>query len=219
MDTMWGHSKPADYLKFRSFIFGTAPKEGNPMFPDGVTYEGVGDEKPTYFRGESGANDSMIPLGDNLLEITAKLPKNELTTVLRDFRRYRPTTQREYIASVEERAGLARVKGFAFQDPKSLSLYILNVDQIREFRDRHWRFTKEYIIRRSSYSLATGGSPILKYLPQNLRTVVNVLDEACSALPSTPQLHTQGLDEELIQKVEACRQRSTIQKRVLEREM
>jgi indoleamine 2,3-dioxygenase len=24
---MWGRSKPADYVKFRSFIFGTAPKE------------------------------------------------------------------------------------------------------------------------------------------------------------------------------------------------
>ena len=50
----------SDYLNFRSFIFGTAPKEGNPMFPDGVVYAGVGDEKPTYFRGESGANDSLV---------------------------------------------------------------------------------------------------------------------------------------------------------------
>lgn len=166
MDTMWGRSKPADYLNFRSFIFGTAPKEGNPMFPNGVVYAGVGDEKPTYFRGESGANDSMIPLGDNLLEITAKLPDNELTKVLRDFREYRPPNQRSYIASVEVRATRGRVKEFAFADPRSLALYILNVDQIREFRDRHWRFTKEYIIRRSSYEVATGGSPILRYLPQ-----------------------------------------------------
>jgi len=29
------------------------------MFPEGVIYEGVGDEKPQYYRGESGANDSM----------------------------------------------------------------------------------------------------------------------------------------------------------------
>lgn len=29
------------------------------MFPEGVIYEGVEDEKPQYFRGESGANDSM----------------------------------------------------------------------------------------------------------------------------------------------------------------
>lgn len=93
-------------------------------------------------------------------------------------------TQREYVASLEVRASEARVKEFAFADPKSLALYILNTDQvqlyfwhlscfrlnwipqIREFRDRHWRFTKEYIIRRSSYGLATGGSPILRYLPQ-----------------------------------------------------
>lgn len=32
------------------------------MFPDGVIYEGVGDEKPMYFRGESGANDSCVPI-------------------------------------------------------------------------------------------------------------------------------------------------------------
>ena len=30
------------------------------MFPKGVIYEGVGDEQPTYFRGESGANDSCV---------------------------------------------------------------------------------------------------------------------------------------------------------------
>jgi indoleamine 2,3-dioxygenase len=116
-----------------------------------------------------------IPLGDNLLEITASLPQNELTAVLRDFRQYRPRTQREYIDSVEMRARLANVKAFAHADLKSLALYVLNVDQvcqilciivilynlntcvqIREFRNRHWSFTKEYIIRRSSYGIATG---------------------------------------------------------------
>jgi len=219
MDTMWGRSKPADYIKFRSFIFGTAPKEGNPMFPEGVIYEGVDDEKPQYFRGESGANDSMIPLGDNLLEITASLPENELTTVLREFRQYRPPTQREYIASVEARARLAKVKAFAHADPKSLSLYVLNVDQIREFRNRHWSFTKEYIIRRSSYGIATGGSPILRYLPSNLSTVNTVLEEACNALPGTSVLASSGLSEPLIEAVDACRRRAEVQKRVLEAEM
>ncbi|KAF7982205.1 hypothetical protein HWV62_29386 [Athelia sp. TMB] len=219
METMWGRSKPADYIKFRSFIFGTAPKEGNPMFPNGVVYEGV-DEKPLYFRGESGANDSMIPLGDNLLEITASLPENELTSVLREFRAYRPPTQREYIAGVEARARLAGIKKFAEADPKSLALYVLNVDQIREFRQRHWSFTKEYIIRRSSYGIATGGSPILRYLPSNLATVTNVLAEACAQLPSTESaLHNAGLSEGLAEAVEKCRKRAEVQKRVLEAEM
>ena len=60
METMWKRSAPSDYMKFRSFIFGTAPKKLNAMFPLGVTYEGVSDE-PMGFRGESGANDSIVP--------------------------------------------------------------------------------------------------------------------------------------------------------------
>lgn len=27
--------------------------------------------------------------------------------------------------------------------------------QVREFRDRHWRFTKEYIIKRSDYGIGS----------------------------------------------------------------
>jgi len=55
------------------------------MFPKGVVYEGVSSE-PTFYRGESGANDSIIPTLDNLLQLTERLPKNELTEILRDFR-------------------------------------------------------------------------------------------------------------------------------------
>lgn len=135
----------------------------NSMFPEGVMYEGVSD-KPQYFRGESGANDSIIPLADNLLEITASLPANELTKTLREFRAYRPASQRVYLEGLEARATETGIKDFARGDEESLGLYILMVDQVREFRDRHWRFTKEYIIKRSDYQIATGGSPILKYL-------------------------------------------------------
>jgi hypothetical protein len=31
--------------------------------------------------------------------------------------------------------------------------------KIRDFRDRHWRFIKEYVIRRSSYGVARWLSP------------------------------------------------------------
>jgi indoleamine 2,3-dioxygenase len=54
---MWGNSKPADYLSFRVFIFGITNQS---MFPNGVIYDGVEDNKPLNFRGESGANDSIV---------------------------------------------------------------------------------------------------------------------------------------------------------------
>lgn len=59
-------SKPLDYTTFRTFIFGITSQS---MFPDGVVYEGINDGKPMSFRGESGANDSMIPTMDNFLQI------------------------------------------------------------------------------------------------------------------------------------------------------
>jgi indoleamine 2,3-dioxygenase len=58
METMWGKSKPNDYDMFRTFIFGIQKQT---MFPHGVIYEGV-SETPLEFRGESGANDSMVSL-------------------------------------------------------------------------------------------------------------------------------------------------------------
>jgi indoleamine 2,3-dioxygenase len=56
METMWDKSKPNDYDMFRTFIFGIQKQT---MFPHGVIYEGVSEE-PLEFRGESGANDSMV---------------------------------------------------------------------------------------------------------------------------------------------------------------
>jgi indoleamine 2,3-dioxygenase len=53
---MWAKSKPTSYNHFRTFIFGIAKQS---MFPNGVIYEGVSEE-PMSFRGESGANDSMV---------------------------------------------------------------------------------------------------------------------------------------------------------------
>ena len=79
------------------------------MFPKGVIYQGV-DDQPKFFRGESGANDSIIPTLDNLLEVTALLPKNPLTEILKDFRRYRPQNHQEWLSYLEKRASDLKVR-------------------------------------------------------------------------------------------------------------
>ena len=66
MEKMWIKSNPSDYIKFRTFIMGT--KGQTEMFPNGVLYEGV-DTEPKFYRGESGANDSIVPTCDNLLQL------------------------------------------------------------------------------------------------------------------------------------------------------
>ncbi|RUP42750.1 hypothetical protein BC936DRAFT_138138 [Jimgerdemannia flammicorona] len=209
MDFMWSRSEAADYQKSRTFIMGT---KNQPMFPNGVIYEGVSD-KPLFHRGESGANDSMIPLGDNLLQLTGTMPNNPLTEVLRDFRSYRPTNHKEFLEYVQRRADEVGLKEFALQDDLSAAFYLANVDQIRAFRHRHWNLTKEYILKYSNHPVATGGSPIVTWLPNQLGAVLSTVIEVGT------HINPAHLDTEARHLVEEISRRANAQKRVLEREV
>ncbi|KAL6714087.1 hypothetical protein ACLMJK_008581 [Lecanora helva] len=175
MDNMWKKSKPSDYGSFRTFIFGITNQF---MFPHGVVYEGVSEE-PLSFRGESGANDSMIPLCDNLLEI--KMPETPLTDILQDFRSYRPGNHREFLEWVKDRAECVGIEEYAMKDRESAvqrstetwekALYLRALNQVRDFRWRHWCFTREYILKKTAHPTASGGSPIVVWLPSQLFSV------------------------------------------------
>ncbi|KAL3893904.1 MAG: hypothetical protein SGCHY_005574 [Lobulomycetales sp.] len=169
METMWGRSRSNEYKSFRTFIMGT---KNQPMFPNGVLYEGV-SETPTFFRGESGANDSIIPTCDNILCLTQSMPDNPLTSILKDFRSYRPASHNAWLDYTEARAKEVGVDSYARKDVHSSALLLAALDQVREFRDRHWRFTKQYILKHSSHPVATGGSPIVSWLPNQLAVVLD----------------------------------------------
>ncbi|KIX04525.1 uncharacterized protein Z518_05395 [Rhinocladiella mackenziei CBS 650.93] len=185
MEQMWTHSLPKDYLSYRTFIFGITSQS---MFPDGVIYQGTryGDSKHLYFRGESGANDSIIPLLDHLLEIP--MPKNPLTEILKDFRSYRPKPHRDFLGWVMSKSAEVGVRAYcsASRDnaenganDDSLLLpthYLKLLERVRSFRWRHWLFAREYIIKRSPHPTATGGSPIVTWLPNQLFAVMDVME-------------------------------------------
>lgn len=179
METMWMKSKPRDYTTFRTFIFGITSQS---MFPDGVVYEGINEGKPMSFRGESGANDSMIPLMDNFLQIP--MPDTPLTEILKDFRKYRPSNHRAFLQHVRDRSVEVNLREFALrlqglegEDEEAVwesrRLWLQLLDQVREFRWRHWCFGKEYILKMTDHPTATGGSPIVTWLPNQLKAVLN----------------------------------------------
>jgi indoleamine 2,3-dioxygenase len=88
------------------------------------------------------------------------MPSNEMTSILKDFRSYRPADHNKWLQFVEKNANSVGIEKFARADPTSLTLYIQLLDQVRDFRNRHWSFAKEYIIKRTAYPKATGGSPM-----------------------------------------------------------
>jgi len=180
MKSIYERSKPSEYNNFRTFMFGIASES---MFPNGVIYEGYNNDEPVFFRGETGANDAMIPLLDNFLQIP--MPDTPLTEILHEFSEYRSCKHKAFLIFVKERSLELDIKKFALgsvaiadceemsdlvRESRSLWLQVLN--QVREFRWRHWCLVKEYILKRSSHPTATGGSPIVTWLPNQLDAVL-----------------------------------------------
>ena len=112
----------------------------------------------------------QIPLCDNLLQVA--MPDTPLTAILQDFRSYRPGNHREFLEYVKARATHVSLKSYALQEPSSAALYLLALNQVRDFRWRHWCFTREYILKKTSHPTATGGSPIVTWLPNQLQAVM-----------------------------------------------
>jgi hypothetical protein len=89
------------------------------------------------------------------------MPETPLTDILKDFRQYRPGNHREFLEAVRGSAEKYKLKEFALGDSLSAALYLQALDQVRDFRWRHWCFTREYILKQTKHPTATGGSPIV----------------------------------------------------------
>lgn len=209
METMWARSKHEDYQKFRTFIMGV---KNQPMFPKGVVYEGV-SRKPMSFRGESGANDSIIPASDNLFELYDRMPKNPLTAILKDFRQYRPIGHQLFLDHVYKRSKQLGVRSFALDDSVSALKYLENLDEIRDFRWRHWNFTKEYILKYTKHPVATGGSPIVTWLPNQLKAVLDSMIEVL------PKINPAKLTAKSKKDLSAIKEKVETQRKVLVKEV
>ena len=218
METMWGKSRPTEYTSFRTFIFGITSQS---MFPNGVVYEGLNNNEPMSFRGESGANDSMVPLMDNFLQVP--MPETPLTEILKDFRQYRPSNHKSFLEFVKDRSieldlrtYALGLKGEVSADEEDLlresrGLWLQILDQVRDFRWRHWCFAREYILKRTSHPTATGGSPIVTWLPNQLFAVL----EDMVTINKIGQADGKGLGKKCEDVMDAAlRQRDTLHKEV-----
>ena len=96
--SMWIASKHERYNDFRIFIMGIKGNDG--IFGDGLVYTGFFDNKPQKFRGQTGAQDSIIPMIDIFSGIVDYYPENELTTYLMDLRSYRPICIQEFFVDL-----------------------------------------------------------------------------------------------------------------------
>ena len=172
---MWKASRWNHYNDFRVFIMGV--KGNEELFGDGVIYDGVWDE-PKQFRGQTGAQDDIIPMEDIFSGVIKHYPKNELTKYLLDLRSYRPKCIQQFFKDLEETVlslsndGISSIL-FEQKNFNGLSYLLGILEEIYHFRNGHWQFVQKYIMANTKYAKATGGTPIISWLPNQMKAVMN----------------------------------------------
>ena len=157
------------YHRVRPFIFGT---KDNPDLKNGLIYKGEFKNQPQFFRGETGAQSSIIPSLDGVLQITHT--KDHLRHYLNEMRDYMPPKHREFMEVLEKNS---QVKKIIKGSKKLTSLYNDCLEEIRAFRAMHLEYAGTYIFKQAqiknpfgrggSTITGTGGTPFMAYLKKH----------------------------------------------------
>jgi indoleamine 2,3-dioxygenase len=172
MDRMMEFCDPAVYyLRVRPFIHGW---KGNPALPNGLIYTGVDAYagKPQQFKGETGAQSTIIPAFDAALGVVHN--DSPLKAHLDEMRIYMPPQHLEFLEHLEKQRS---VRDYIVQDDtdnKNLKdVFNECVRLIDRFRLTHLKYAASYIQKQAQTSSAnstevgTGGTPFMKYLSEH----------------------------------------------------
>lgn len=155
------------YHRVRPYIHGW---KNNPALPEGLRYEGVAayGGQPQQFRGETGAQSSIIPALDAALGITHA--DDPLRAYLREMLDYMPPGHRQFVLDLEAYQVDRR---FYASTPSLRELYNRSLHWMERFRTKHLEYAAQYIARQHQVSatnpsdVGTGGTPFMPYLAKH----------------------------------------------------
>jgi indoleamine 2,3-dioxygenase len=156
------------YMRVRPYIFGW---KNQPALPNGLIYEGVGayNNAPQLFRGETGAQSTIVPVIDALLGI-AHHP-DPLREYLLEMRDYMPPEHRAFLEQAEAGPSLRAL--CQAERGRVLELYDDCVELLRRFRALHLEYAATYIRNQAPrgpenpVDVGTGGTPFMRYLKKH----------------------------------------------------
>ena len=166
------------YTRVRPYIHGW---KNSPSLPDGLQYDGVSayGAKPQPFRGETGAQSSIVPCLDAGLGIAHA--SDPLTVYLQEMRDYMPPRHRAFLQSLEQAVdhrGRPLLAGYVrdrrTQSPDLWAAYCSCVELLAHFREIHIGYADSYIHRQhqahdsNPTGVGTGGTPFMTYLQKHL---------------------------------------------------
>ena len=159
------------FRRVRPYIHGWA---NHPTLPAGMIYEGVEGYRGVgqSFRGETGAQSSIIPALDAALGIAHA--EDMLRSYLKEMRDYMPPKHRRFIETVEAGSSLRDyVLRHRALHPRLRDTYNAAVDGVELFRSTHLEYARNYIVKQSQggkhnpTDVGTGGTPFVPYLKKH----------------------------------------------------
>lgn len=155
------------YSRVRPYIFGT---KNNPALPNGLVYGDCFGGKPQYYRGETGAQSSIVPTLDGLLGVSHQ--NDPLKEYLMEMRTYMVPQHRAFIERVEADSQVRRRVLEHSEDAVLTDLYNECVDELFRFRAKHLEYAATYIHKQAlqannSNAVGTGGTPFMDYLAKH----------------------------------------------------
>ena len=157
------------YHRVRPYIHGW---KNHPDLPDGLIYEGVAayGGQPQKFRGETGAQSSIVPSLDAMLGVAHQ--EDALSLYLKEMRTYMPPEHRRFIESLEHRTPL---RAFVQRcgRPSLTSAFNACAEGVERFRSLHLEYAARYIFHQAQtdsknpHAVGTGGTPFMQYLKKH----------------------------------------------------
>jgi indoleamine 2,3-dioxygenase len=160
------------YTRVRPYLHGW---KNNPSLPDGIIYEGVGSyhNKPQQFRGESGAQSSIIPSLVAFLDI--RHAETTFTPYLQEMLSYMPNGHRRFIETIEQlsRNGYSILNFVNVRKQSHPSLYDAYRscrNALYNFRKKHFEYVGRYIHSQAQRhtgnptAIGTAGTPFMTSL-------------------------------------------------------
>ena len=162
--------------------------KNSPSLPNGLVYKGVESYagQPQQFRGETGAQSSIVPCLDAGLGIS-HVP-DLLTVYLQEMRDYMPPRHRAFLQALEKATddlGRPLLPGYVrdrkSHSPELWTAYGTCVDLLAQFREIHIGYADSYIHRQhqahatNPTAVGTGGTPFMTYLQKHLDETKQVI--------------------------------------------
>ena len=164
------------YHRVRPYMFGW---KDNPDLPDGMVYEGVDayGGRPVEFRGETGAQSSVIYAFDAILGIEHE--HDSMRAYLTELRDYMPVQDRAFIYAIEKGPSVRDyIRKLCRSDLRDA--YNSCIHALHRFRKLHIEYAALYIIKPADGAdkgaVGTGGTPFTVYLKKHIdETLKNLL--------------------------------------------